>query len=96
MRLILYSLRIFIVLLASALFILGYEGTQIREFLIGVAAIIVVPSRIVKPQKEASEPKVVKSEQTDTRRRKRRLSATDEMLEGGSESRDESDSTQSS
>ena len=90
MRLVLYSLCIFIVLLASALFILGFEGTQIREFLIGVAAIIVIASRMIKSHEEIKEPQE-KSEQTDTRRR-RRLSTRDQTLGDESAVRDESES----
>jgi len=90
MRLVLYSLCIFIVLLASALFILGFEGTQIREFLIGVAAIIVIASRMIKSHEETKEPQE-KSEQTDTRRR-RRLSTRDQTLGDESAVRDESES----
>lgn len=70
MRLLLYSLCIFIVLLASALFILGYEGTQIREFLLGVAAIIVIASRMIKSQQEPKEPRV-DGEQAEARRSNR-------------------------
>ncbi|MDE2775017.1 MAG: hypothetical protein OXI77_03655 [Chloroflexota bacterium] len=91
MRLVLYSLCIFIVLLASALFILGYEGTQIREFLIGVAAIIVLASRMIKTQQDINEPQV-KSEQAETRR-KRRLSARNEIPEDESKSSDDSEAT---
>ena len=94
MRLVLYSLCIFIVLLASALFVLGYEGTQIREFLIGVAAIIVLASRMIKTQTDVNEPQV-KSEQTDTRRR-RRLSARKEIPEDESKSSDDSEATYTS
>ena len=94
MRLVLYSLCIFIVLLASALFVLGYEGTQIREFLIGVAAIIVLASRMIKPQQKRNEPNE-KSEQIETRRA-RRLSARDDGLEDNSESNSESDLSQTS
>ena len=93
MRLVLYSLCIFIVLLASALFILGYEGTQIREFLIGVAAIIVVASRIIKPQQRPKSPRE-KVERTDTRRRNR-LSVRDDDRKAAPESRDASELTQS-
>ena len=57
MRLVLYSLCIFIVLLASALFILGYEGIQIREFSLGVAAMIAVASRMLKPQQDDNSPR---------------------------------------
>ena len=92
MRLVLYSLCIFIVLLASALFVLGYEGTQIREFLIGVAAIIVLASRMIKPQQNRNEPNE-KSEQIETRRA-RRLSAGGGALEDNSESNSESDLNQ--
>ena len=94
MRLVLYSLCIFIVLLASALFILGYEGTQIREFLIGVAAIIVLASRMIKTHQDVNEPQA-KSEQTDTRRR-RRLSARNEIQDDESKSSDDSEATYTS
>lgn len=92
MRLLLYSLCIFIVLLASALFILGYEGTQIREFLLGVAAIIVIASRMIKSQQEPKEPRV-DGEQAEARR-SNRLSIRDEAPEGVSDTGDTSESTQ--
>lgn len=92
MRLLLYSLCIFIVLLASALFILGYEGTQIREFLLGVAAIIVIASRMIKSQQEPKEPRV-DGEQAEARR-SNRLSIRDEAPEDVSDAGDTSESTQ--
>ncbi len=92
MRLLLYSLCIFIVLLASALFILGYEGTQIREFLLGVAAIIVIASRMIKSQQEPKEPRV-DGEQAEARR-SNRLSIRDEAPEGVTDTGDTSESTQ--
>lgn len=92
MRLLLYSLCIFIVLLASALFILGYEGTQIREFLLGVAAIIVIASRMIKSQQEPKEPRM-DGEQAKARR-SNRLSIRDEAPEGVSDTGDTSESTQ--
>ncbi len=92
MRLLLYSLCIFIVLLASALFILGYEGTQIREFLLGVAAIIVIASRMIKSQQEPKEPRV-EGEQAEARRNNR-LSIRDEAPEDVTDTGDTSESTQ--
>ena len=92
MRLLLYSLCIFIVLLASALFILGYEGTQIREFLLGVAAIIVIASRMIKSQQEPKEPRM-DGEQAEARR-SNRLSIRDESPEGVTDTGDTSESTQ--
>lgn len=92
MRLVLYSLCIFIVLLASALFILGYEGIQIREFLLVVAAMIAVASRMLKPQQDDNSPRE-KRGRNDTRRRNR-LSVRDEAPADESESPDASDSTQ--
>ena len=75
MRLVLYNLCVFIILLASALFISGYDGTQIREFLLGVAAIMVVALRILKPaaQSKASSETAAQSEV----QREQRLSARD-------------------
>ena len=93
MRLLLYSLCIFIVLLASALFILGYEGTQIREFLLGVAAIIVIASRMIKSQQEPKEPRM-DGEQAEARR-SNRLSIIDEAPEAVTDTGDTSESTQS-
>ncbi len=93
MRLLLYSLCIFIVLLASALFILGYEGTQIREFLLGVAAIIVIASRMIKSQQEPKEPRM-DGEQAEARR-SNRLSIRDEAPEAVTDTGDTSESTQS-
>ena len=74
MRLVLYILCIFIILLASALFVLGYEGTQIREFLLGVAAILVVASRVIRPQSQPKPQDVVDQTQDQ---REQRLRARD-------------------
>ncbi len=92
MRLVLYVLCIFIILLASALFVLGYEGTQIREFLLGVAAIIVVASRVIRPQQRKPEPKELGEQSED--QREHRLSMRDEDLKRESESHDSSQSSQ--
>lgn len=92
MRLVLYSLCIFIVLLASALFILGYEGTQIREFLLGVGVIIMIASRMLKSQQEPKEPRV-DGDQAEARR-SNRLSIRDEAPEHVSDTDDTSESTQ--
>ncbi|MDE2857772.1 MAG: hypothetical protein OXN94_07975 [Chloroflexota bacterium] len=57
MRFVLYSLCVLIILLASFLFVLGYDGTQIREFLLGIAAIVVVASRIIGPRRANNDDK---------------------------------------
>ncbi len=57
MRFVLYSLCVLIILLASFLFVLGYDGTQIREFLLGIAAIVVVASRIIGPRRDNDDDK---------------------------------------
>ena len=92
MRLLFYSLCIFIVLLASALFILGYEGTQIREFLLGVGVIIVIASRMLKSQQEPKE-RGVEGDQAEARR-SNRLSIRGEAPEGVSDTGDTSESAQ--
>lgn len=56
MRLILCLLCIFVVLLASALILLGYDGTQIRDFLLGVTAVITVADRLLRPRKDTKPP----------------------------------------
>ncbi len=94
MRLVLYILCIFIILLASALFVLGYEGTQIREFLLGVAAIIVVASRVIRPQTQNPEPKDLDDQTED--QREQRLRLRDENQQEESEFHDSSKSSRQS
>lgn len=81
-------LCIFVILLASALFVLGYEGTQIREFLLGVAAIIVVAWRVIRPQSQKPMPKDALDQTED--QREQRLSLSDQ------DQRDQSDFNESS
>ena len=93
MRVVLYSLCVAIVLLASALFIQGYEGTQIREFLLGVAAIIVVASRMSKPQRK-DDKRQEKSKATEAERG-HRLSTKRRAQADGLEVQNDSESKQS-
>lgn len=88
MRFVLYSLCILIILLASFLFVFGYDGTQIREFLLGVAAIVVVASRIIGPRRDNSD----NNEQVDQdeTQRKERLRIESDAPERVTESRDSS------
>ncbi len=92
MRFVLYSLCVLIVLLASVLFVLGYDGTQIREFLLGVAAIIVVASRIIKPPQDNSDDKE-RVEQSETERGQR-LSVGNDVPEQVVKSRESSERNQ--
>lgn len=84
MRLLLYLLCVFIILLASALFIAGYEGTQIREFLLGVGVIVVAASRLIKPATQ-SKPAKEPVGQTESQRHQR-LSAEDTVFDHESQS----------
>ncbi len=88
MRFVLYSLCVCIVLLASILFVSGYDGTQIREFLLGIAAIVVVASRIIGPRRDNSD----NNEQVDQdeTQREERLRIESDAPERVSESRDSS------
>ena len=94
MRLVLYILCIFIILLASALFVLGYEGTQIREFLLGVAAILVVASRVIRPQSQKPKPKDLVDQTQNQREQRLRLRDQDQRDE--SEVQDSSESERQS
>lgn len=69
----------FIVLLASYLFVSGYDGTQIREFLLGVATVIVVASRIVRPRHARVD--VKEQSKRDESGREHRLSIGDDSSE---------------
>lgn len=92
MRFVLYSLCVLIVLLASILFVSGYDGTQIREFLLGVAAIIVVASRIIKPRQDNDDDKQ-RLEDNETLR-KQRLTVGNNASDQDAESRESSDTSQ--
>lgn len=86
MRVGLYCLCIFLALFASALFFLGYEGTQIREFLLGVSAIVLVTSRMIRPERQADRP--LATADTNDSRRERRLSDSQADLDTQSEPQD--------
>ena len=90
MRLLLYLLCVFIILLASALFIAGYEGTQIREFLLGVGVIVVAASRLIKPAQQSKRNNTPVN-QTESQQHQR-LSAEDSSLDRQSQSEDEKQS----
>ena len=92
MRIVLYILCVFIVLLASYLFVSGYDGTQIREFLLGVAAVIVVASRIIKPRQARDNGKD-KGERHESAR-EHRLSIGDDEAEQFADSPESSERTQ--
>ena len=70
MRLILCLLCIIVILLASALILLGYDGTQLRDFLLGVTAVITVADRLLRPRKDAKPP-TKSSKATDSQRESR-------------------------
>ncbi len=92
MRFVLYSLCILIILLASFLFVLGYDGTQIREFLLGIAAIVVVASRIIGPRRNNDDDKE-QDDQGETQREER-LRIGSDAPEQVSESRESSQRSQ--
>lgn len=86
MRLVLYILCVLIILLASFLFVLGYDGTQIREYLLGVAAIVVVATRIIRPRQSNDAEK--ENIEKDVEQRGKRLSVSDGDSERGLEYQD--------
>lgn len=92
MRFVLYSLCVLIILLASFLFVSGYDGTQIREFLLGIAAIVVVASRIIGPRRQNNEEKR-RVTQNETQREKR-LRIENDSPEQVAESRETTESSQ--
>ena len=94
MRLILFSICIFLIAFTTALFFLGYDGHQIREYLLGVGAIILLAWRISKPPSQADKP-TDKTESTE-RRRERRLSDSQRDSDDESEADKPSESTRQS
>lgn len=88
MQHILTGFCIFSLLLASVLFALGYDGTQIRDFLLGVVAVITVAHRIHRSSREVDLP-IDKVDRADRRREKR-------LSDGLTESVDESEGGKSS
>ena len=94
MRLILFSICIFLIAFTTALFFLGYDGHQIREYLLGVGAIILLAWRISKPPSQANKP-ADKVDSTE-RRREQRLSEGQRDSENQSEAGQPPESTRQS
>ena len=98
MRLILFSICIFLIAFTTALFFLGYDGHQIREYLLGVGAIILLAWRISKPPSQADKPTDKPTDKTESteRRRERRLSDSQRDSDDESEADKPSESTRQS
>lgn len=94
MRHILFSLSIFVILLTSGLIILGYDGTQIRDYLLGVTAVLTLATRLIKPPTATDKP--AKKSESTAEGRERRLSDRSVEAEYESDAGKQSDSAQSS
>ena len=94
MRLVIIGLCIFVVLLASYLIYWGYDGTQIRDFLLGVTAVLTLANQLTKPAPVADKPS--RQNESTAEGRERRLSDRTIEAEYESDNGTQSDSAQSS
>ena len=93
MRFSLWFLCILFAVFASALFFMGYDGAQIREYLLGVSAVILVATRLLPPPDKA-ETQSVDNENTN-KRREQRLSDSHALSDDESETEKPSESRNS-
>ena len=70
MRFSLWFVCILLVAFASVLFFLGYDGAQIREYLLGVSAVILVATRLLPAPRE-TKTRIEKQDSADKQRQQR-------------------------